>query len=134
MRAQLRAACWDWDIQIGRKRDSVQLSPQLAGLPSPHTGTLGRPCSFPYHRHRGQGHSPPATAPMSSSGPAAQHHLSRQSSRGSGRYKLQIQKLDTNRPNKLPASCIIVRLYSMPSQDTCRDVLPDRPDRLGSNR
>lgn len=43
-------------------------------------------------------------------------------------YKLQIQKLDTNRHNKLPASCIIVRLYSMPSEDTCRDVIPDRPD------
>lgn len=49
-------------------------------------------------------------------------------------YKLQIQKLDTNRPNKLPASCIIVRLYSMPSEDTGRDVTPDRPERLGSNR
>lgn len=48
MRAQLRAACWDWDIQIGSRRDLVQLNPQLAGLPSPHTGTLGRLCSFPY--------------------------------------------------------------------------------------
>lgn len=49
-------------------------------------------------------------------------------------YKLQIQKLDTNRPNKLPAPCITVRLYPMPSEDTCRDVIPDRAERLGSNR
>lgn len=29
-------------------------------------------------------------------------------------YKLQFQKLDTNRPNKLPAPYVIVRLYSVP--------------------
>lgn len=120
MRAQLRAACWDWDIQIGSKRDLVQLNPQLAGLPSPHTGTLGRDGAS---SHSISEQFWPSCSALSS-----------RLSYSLGMYKLQIQKLDTNKPNKLPSSCVTVRLHSMPSEDTCRDVIPDRPERLGSNR